>query len=144
MFYPSSGFPNESGSESIRGIAALNIQAIARRTGVPAATLRKWEQRYGVLRPERTAGSHRRYSERDVLRAEWVEAPGVADVLELWIEADSFMRHMVRTLVGTMLDVAGGRRPEEDFEWLLGGVHRREASDTAAPDGLYLESVRYR
>ncbi len=52
----------------------MNIQAIAKRTGVPAATLRKWEQRYGVLAPERTEGSHRRYSEADVLRVEWLKA----------------------------------------------------------------------
>jgi MerR family transcriptional regulator, light-induced transcriptional regulator len=52
----------------------VNIQAIAMRTGIPSATLRKWEQRYGVLKPERTAGSHRRYSERDVLRVEWLKA----------------------------------------------------------------------
>ncbi|MBW3593323.1 MAG: MerR family transcriptional regulator [Actinobacteria bacterium] len=52
----------------------MNIEAVARRTGVRAATLRKWEQRYQVLRPERTAGSHRRYSERDVLRVEWLKA----------------------------------------------------------------------
>jgi methanogenic corrinoid protein MtbC1 len=52
----------------------MNIQAVERRTGVPAATLRKWEQRYGVLEPERTPGSHRRYSERDVARVEWLQA----------------------------------------------------------------------
>ena len=52
----------------------MNIQAVAQRTGIPAATLRKWEQRYGVLNPERTAGAHRRYSERDVLRVEWLKA----------------------------------------------------------------------
>lgn len=52
----------------------MNIQAIARKTGIPSATLRKWEQRYGVLKPERTPGSHRRYSERDVLRVEWLKA----------------------------------------------------------------------
>jgi MerR family transcriptional regulator, light-induced transcriptional regulator len=52
----------------------LNIQAVAQKTGIPAATLRKWEQRYGVLNPERTAGAHRRYSERDVLRVEWLKA----------------------------------------------------------------------
>ena len=52
----------------------MNIQAVSRRTGVPAATLRKWEQRYGVLKPERTPGHHRRYSERDVLRVEWLKA----------------------------------------------------------------------
>jgi len=52
----------------------VNIQAVAQRTGVPAATLRKWEQRYGVLTPDRTEGSHRRYSEADVLRVEWLQA----------------------------------------------------------------------
>ena len=52
----------------------MNIQAVARRTGIPSATLRKWEQRYGVLKPERTAGLHRRYSERDVVRVEWLKA----------------------------------------------------------------------
>jgi methanogenic corrinoid protein MtbC1 len=51
----------------------VNIQAVATRTGVPAATLRKWEQRYGVLAPDRTEGSHRRYSEADVLRIEWLK-----------------------------------------------------------------------
>jgi DNA-binding transcriptional MerR regulator len=35
--------------------------------------LRKWEQRYGVLRPERTTGHHRRYSERDLLRVMWLK-----------------------------------------------------------------------
>jgi tRNA pseudouridine38-40 synthase len=79
--------------------------------------------------------------ERDVLRAEWVEEPG--DVLAFWIEADTFMRHMVRTLVGTMLAVAGGRMETDDFERLLSGRPRAEGGDTAPPHGLYLESVRY-
>lgn len=50
----------------------LNIAALSRRTGVAPDTLRKWEQRYGVLRPVRTAGGQRRYSERDVQRVEWL------------------------------------------------------------------------
>jgi methanogenic corrinoid protein MtbC1/transposase-like protein len=50
----------------------LNIAAIARRTGVAPDTLRKWESRYGVLRPERTEGGQRRYSEQDVARVEWL------------------------------------------------------------------------
>ena len=48
----------------------LNIAAVARRTGVGADTLRKWERRYGVLRPNRTSGGQRRYDERDVARVE--------------------------------------------------------------------------
>jgi tRNA pseudouridine38-40 synthase len=78
---------------------------------------------------------------RTVLRAEWHDPE--PDVLELWIEAETFMRHMVRTLVGTMLDVAGGRRSEEDFRTLLEGRPREHAGDTAPAHGLYLESVRY-
>ena len=50
----------------------LNIAAISRRTGVAADTLRKWESRYGVLRPTRTAGGQRRYDEADVQRVEWL------------------------------------------------------------------------
>lgn len=52
--------------------AGLNIAALAQRTGVPPDTLRKWEQRYQILQPDRTAGGQRRYSERDVARVEWL------------------------------------------------------------------------
>jgi MerR family transcriptional regulator, light-induced transcriptional regulator len=50
----------------------LNIAALARKTGVPAHTLRKWEQRYGVLAPARTTGGQRRYTEVDVARVTWL------------------------------------------------------------------------
>lgn len=52
--------------------ALLNIAALSRRTGVAPDTLRKWEQRYGVLHPTRTAGGQRRYSERDIQRVQWL------------------------------------------------------------------------
>ncbi len=54
--------------------ANLNIAAVSRRTGVPADTLRKWEQRYRVLQPGRTTGGQRRYSDLDVARVEWLRA----------------------------------------------------------------------
>jgi tRNA pseudouridine38-40 synthase len=80
---------------------------------------------------------HTRFT-RDVYRAEWVRN---GDILEFHIEADSFMRTMNRVLVGTMLEVAGGRR--DDFASLLQGAPRSAAGTTAPAHGLYLAAVRY-
>ena len=93
-----------------------------------------------------TQTEHVRFK-RDVIRAEWdrePERPGrEGEVIRFWIEADAFMRNMVRVLVGTMLEVGSGRRRLEDFERLFEGAPREAAADTARPYGLYLASVRY-
>jgi tRNA pseudouridine38-40 synthase len=78
--------------------------------------------------------------ERRVLRAEWIEH---GDLLEFWIEADAFMRHMNRILVGTMLEVATGRRGADDFARLLDGADRPQAGPTVPPHGLYFATVSY-
>jgi tRNA pseudouridine38-40 synthase len=77
---------------------------------------------------------------RVVTRAEWI-ADG--DVLEFWITADAFLRKMNRMLVGTMLEVAGGRRSVANFATLLEGRPRAAAGPAAPPHGLYLAGVSY-
>jgi tRNA pseudouridine38-40 synthase len=72
---------------------------------------------------------------RQVLAAQWVDRD---DVLEFEITANSFLRHMVRTLVGTMLELS----PERIAELLQGGS-RADAGTTAPPWGLYLVHVHY-
>jgi tRNA pseudouridine38-40 synthase len=86
-----------------------------------------------------TETKHQRFSRR-VYGAFWTRE---GDVLEFRIEADAFMRHMNRVLVGTMLDVAGGRRSVGSFVELLSGRPRCEAGPTAPAHGLYLVGVGY-
>jgi tRNA pseudouridine38-40 synthase len=86
-----------------------------------------------------TQTDHVRF-ERDVLAAAWAWEEPIA---AFRITADAFMRSMVRVLVGTMLEVANGRRTPEDFTRLLDGAPRSEAGETAPAHGLYLDSVSY-
>ena len=59
------------------------------------------------------------------------------------IEANRFLHHMVRFLVGTMVEVAIGKRPESDFDALLQASDNREVSAPAPANGLFLEKVTY-
>ncbi len=88
-----------------------------------------------------TETDHVRFS-REVYAAYW-KGGGADGLVEFWIEADAFMRHMVRVLVGTMLEVAVGRRAVSSFVSLLGGQPRSAAGPTAPACGLYLAGVGY-
>jgi tRNA pseudouridine38-40 synthase len=86
-----------------------------------------------------TETEHSRF-QRNVLHAEW-RADG--DLLEFWIEADTFMRQMNRVLVGTMLDVGSGLCTVGAFRRLLDGGTRPQAGRTAPAHGLALARVSY-
>jgi tRNA pseudouridine38-40 synthase len=75
-----------------------------------------------------------------VTEARWRDRPGG---LVFEIEANRFLHHMVRFLVGTMLDVASGRRPESDVDVLLNAGDNSDVSPPAPPHALFLDRVSY-
>ena len=97
-----------------------------------AADLLRGEHDFRAFTPTET--QHDVFT-RTVLRADWHRR---GHALEFEITADSFLRHMVRTLVGTMLE-----QPPDALERLLAGGTRPEAGRTAPPWGLYLVGVEY-
>ena len=96
-------------SAFLRGRALWWPRALDREALVACAAALPGTHDFTAFTPTET--DHVRF-ERDVLCARW-DVRG--DVLEFWIEADSFMRHMNRVLVGTMLEVAAGRRTLDRF-----------------------------
>ena len=59
------------------------------------------------------------------------------------VRANRFLHHMVRFLVGTMLDIASGRRPQDDFLRLLNSDNNSDVSAPAPAHALFLEKVEY-
>ena len=92
---------------------------------------------FTAFTPTQTA--HVRFT-RVIAAAGWERTGAHLDFL---IEADAFMRHMVRGLVGTMLEVGRGRRRADGFAELLQGRQRVDAGPTAPPHGLPLLGVGY-
>lgn len=74
--------------------------------------------------------------------SEWEVRPGGRGV-SYHVEADRFLHHMVRMLVGTMVDVGLGRRPLADIEALLERGDNQETSPPAPPQGLYFVAASY-
>jgi tRNA pseudouridine38-40 synthase len=77
-----------------------------------------------------------------VREARWHDRSDAAGLI-FEIEANRFLHHMVRFLVGTMLDVASGRRPSNDMSRLLDASDNSEVSPPAPPHALFLERVTY-
>ena len=70
-------------------------------------------------------------------------APVVGDLLAFEIEANAFCHQMVRSLVGTLVDVGRGRKRPSDILHILRSADRSQASQPAPPQGLTLMAVRY-
>ena len=88
----------------------------------------------------RSVGSEISSSVRTVMRSEWRNNAGL---LTYEISGDGFLRHMVRAIVGTLVDVGRGWRRPEEIPTLLAGPTRAEAGPTAPALGLFLVSVDY-
>jgi len=65
------------------------------------------------------------------------------DSIELQFHGNGFLYHMVRNIVGTVIDVGSGKTALEDFRTIIGGRDRSAAGITAPPYGLYLKQVLY-
>ncbi len=122
----------------LRAARALHHPAPIDRAALDAcAELALGEHDFRAFTPAATPGARTR---RHVTACEW---SGEGDELVLSIEADAFLHHMVRTLVGTMLQVARGARDVGSFARLLEGAARDAAGPTAPPHALTLTGVRY-
>jgi len=87
-----------------------------------------------------SAGSQTNGTVRTVTRSELSDTGGL---LTYEIAGDGFLRHMVRALVGTLVDIGCGRRQSENMASLLRGSARADAGATAPPQGLFLVRVDY-
>jgi len=65
------------------------------------------------------------------------------DIIHISMEADGFLRYMVRTIVGALVDIGRGKRSREELAEILAAKDRRTAGLTAPPQGLFLKEVRY-
>jgi tRNA pseudouridine38-40 synthase len=78
-----------------------------------------------------------------VRRIEWAGTGGSDDPLVLRIEGDGFLRHMVRTIAGTLVEIGLGRRPAGEITAILASRDRTRAGTTAPAAGLILREVLY-
>lgn len=84
-----------------------------------------------------------RGSVRTISRADLIVAGKVSPDLTIELAGDGFLRHMVRNIVGTLLEVGLGRMSPEDFAAVLAGRDRAAAGATAPARGLFLKEVYY-
>ncbi len=89
----------------------------------------------------RTVGSPTRTTVRRVIRAEWKSGRG--GLIRFEIEANGFLKQMVRSIVGTLVEIGRGKIKAVDFRKILNSKDRKEAGPTAPAQGLFLKEVKY-
>ena len=77
-----------------------------------------------------------------MIRSELHESPD-KELIRFVFEADGFLRHMVRNIVGTIVEVGSGRTPPNEFLKIFEAKDRKRAGLKAPPQGLFLTMVRY-
>ena len=82
-------------------------------------------------------------SQTPVRRVDAIEVNRTGDLVSLEIVANAYLHHMVRNIVGTLLDVQRDADPKAAMAKVLAGADRRYAGPTAPPEGLYLWRVEY-
>jgi tRNA pseudouridine38-40 synthase len=111
-------------------------------TPIPRRVLdARWTKLDGRPPGARTAGTSD-LADADVSTGPWL-APVVGDLLAFEVEANAFCHQMVRSLVGTLVDVGRGRKRPSDMLHILRSADRAQASQPAPPQGLTLMAVRY-
>lgn len=84
-----------------------------------------------------------RSSERTITAVEWVPGSGPGTPLVLRVTGDGFLRHMVRNIAGTLVEVGWGRWPAAAITPMLASRDRSQAGTAAPPQGLFLLAVMY-
>jgi tRNA pseudouridine38-40 synthase len=92
----------------------------------------------------RTSSDPRRDTVRTLRSIDVDQDPADPRIVRVTVNGSAFMHNMMRILVGTLLDVAAGRRPEGAIARALASGDRRDAGTTAPAEGLYLEEVLLR
>jgi tRNA pseudouridine38-40 synthase len=89
------------------------------------------------------AGSPVHSSERTIHEIVWEPGSGASRPMVLRVHGDGFLRHMVRAIAGTLVDVGLGRWPASEVAAILAARDRSAAGRSAPPHGLFLVHVGY-
>jgi len=98
---------------------------------------------FAAFRTHRSQDDHEITTTRRVQTAKWYRDEARAEVVRFEIEADAFLRHMVRTVVGSGVRVGLGKQPRDSIARMLAAGERASAGPTAPAHGLTLLGVTY-